>query len=254
MKILALLSLFFSITATVRSADVLTTTIPIDYKGIHASLEMSSRWADSQFGFHRVPADVEERLKDGGDFVICRKDLTWSRSFFRGPLGIMTVDVTITRLPKELTVHSTNHPTLEQLRIVNAKADFRYPKELHDYYKLSIVESMTKREHTITYFEIGGVKWVRLNRIGNDWKGVPQSEILVLGLDSRTYLRIDLGVSREDAGPKGEAWAKAALYWQNKIIESIRVTGLKQILTGDEKSEPWRFPDSLEYAPELLKK
>ncbi len=241
--------MFFWATLAARSADTPMTRIPIDYKDIHVSLEMPARWANSQFGFHPVPADIEEKIGKGGDFVICTKDLEWSRSFFRGPLGSMVVDITLTRIGKGAAERSRT----EALRIFKAGADFRYPRDIYSYYDLAFVKDGTTDKCTISYAAIGDVIWARLNRVGATWNGVPKSEILVLGLDSRTYLRIDLGVSLYFEGPKGESWQKDALYWQNKIIESIRVTGLKQILTGEEHAETWRFPAGLEYSSELLK-
>ncbi len=250
MKPLGLLSLFCWATIAAQSADTPTTHIPIDYKDVNVSLEMPARWANSEFGFHRVPTDIEERLAKGGDFVICRKDLEWSRSFFRGTLGIMIVDITLTRIPEG----STERSSTEALRLFKAKADFRYPRDIYAYHDLAVVkdENMTFK-HTIDYVGIDRVIWGRVNTVGRSWNGIPTSETLVLGLDRRTYLRIDLGVSLYFEGSKGESWQKAALYWQNKIIESIRVTGLKQILTGEELTDTWRFPAGLEYAPELLK-
>lgn len=254
MKVFLVFAILFSVATSESAAQNAMVSIPIKYKDISVSFEMPKQWANSEFGYRAVPADIDEKLKTSDRFVICMKDLSWSRSLFRGPLGHMIVDVTIDRWPEKQTLINERQPKPEEYQKLRERADFLHPKDLYDKFQLTLVEGWQNgSRRSISFVNINNRVWVRLNRISAIWSGIPTSEILVLGLDRRTFLRIDLAVVRNNEAPPGEVWLKDALYWQSKIIESIRITGLNQILAGDEKVEEWRFPETLKYSPELLK-
>jgi len=131
--------------------------------------------------------------------------------------------------------------------------DFTKARDLRDYLQRFWLRGVLGGRHHFQYTKRQGAVWIRVTKGDDMWNEVPISENWFIGVDRDTYVRIDFAAAKDSEGSKAEAWQKSALYWQNKMIESLTVTGLQQDLTGVEGVETWHFPDALEYAPELIK-
>jgi hypothetical protein len=229
------------------------TRIPVDLNGVTVTVETPKKWAESEFGYRTVPPDVKSQMGRSGEFVICSKSLEWSRGFLRGQLGHIYLDVVL-RVPALFDGYSSAEGEKKrehQARL--QRIDFRRPLELAAYLSNSRAAAHGGDHYQVTCVSHKGHIWVRIRRVDKTWNGISVSEDWFIGVDRDAYVRIDFAASKDSEGPKAEAWQKSALYWQNKMIESLTVTGLEQDLTGVENVETWRFPEALEYSPDLAK-
>jgi hypothetical protein len=132
-----------------------------------------------------------------------------------------------------------------------ADTNFLSPTQLLDFLRISQRKVHDADQIVYQLLSIGSSVWVRFHRTTALFHGIPRSESWMIGLTPEIYLRLDLGCTPEHQGEAGERWLQSVLYWQNRIIGSLQVTGLRQILSGQEPITPWEFPAMLMTAADL---
>ena len=221
--------------------------VPIEYAGVVVSIEMPKRWVDAPFPIQPVPANLIPAMERSKEHAVWRKDWSWNRSWFRGPLGHMMFDALLNYEPFPVSAHQ------EESTAIKRGWNFLKPTEL-----LSYIQAAHARVIEAEFLEYSLVNhrsliWVRQLRRNKSFDGHPRSETWLLGLTSEIFLRFDFACTPDAAGETGDRWLAAALYWQNRMINSIQVTGLKQHLTGEEKITGWKFPEFLKEDPDFVR-
>lgn len=225
-----------------QAAEVELERVPITHAGVTVSLEMPKRWVNAPFPIRAIPSGAFASSRETYVHAVWRKDLSWKRSWLRAPLGHLVFDALVVRVPKYSRKPDDFPPS---------DVGFLQPHELLEYLRIGqrrvheaddLTYSLVKRESQL---------WVRESRSTQLFHGVPRAESWMIGLTPEIYLRIDIGCTREHDGEAGERWLHSMLSWQNRIIGSLQVTGLRQVLTGHERVTPWAFPSVLKTPVEL---
>ncbi|MBI5690192.1 MAG: hypothetical protein HZC55_08830 [Verrucomicrobia bacterium] len=216
--------------------------VPITHAGVTVSLEMPKRWVNAPFPIRSVPENVTSLMQHSKVYNIWSKDLSWSRSWFRGPLGHIVFDALLVHMPA-----SSRDPGTPPA----SEAGFLRPHDLLEYLRISQQHVYESEYLTYALRRLGSHVWVRQHRTNKLFHGIPRSESWMIGLTPEIYLRLDLGCTPEHKGEAGERWLQSVLYWQNRTIGSLQVTGLRQILSGQEPITPWEFPALLKTVADL---
>jgi hypothetical protein len=219
-------------------AQVQQVRVPIEYRGIRVSVEMPARWANAPFPIRPVPVNPKAEMGGANWYVVWAKDWSWSRSWFRGPLGHMIFDAS---LRVELPTQAADRKRRDYVRQFN----FLKPEELLNYVRAA--RNGAHRSEFSKYFLIqrGNTIWVRSYKEDDITNGVPSAESWFLGLTEELYVQFDFAAIQDAKDASGERWLDAALYWQNRMIDSIEVSGLKQVTTGRESVISWEFPRTI---------
>jgi hypothetical protein len=227
-------------------AQIEQVRVPIEYRGVKVSIEMPARWANAPFPTRPVPLNPKAEMGETNRYVLWNKDWGWNRSWFRGPLGHMIFDAF---LKIEVPLQAGDRKRRDYVRQFN----FLKLEELLSYVRAA--RSGAHRSEFSKYFlvERGGTVWVRSYKEDDVTNGIPTAESWFLGMTEDLYLQFDFAAIRDAKDASGERWLNAALYWQNRIIGSIEVSGLKQITTGREAVVSWELPRTLPEDSTLLK-
>lgn len=212
--------------------------IPIIYKDITVSLSIPGKWGNRSFGVRRIPDNQETLMGRTNEYSIWRNDWVWNRSWFRGPLGKMICDASFkTRIFSEINESRS--------RSGSTVADFRDPSALLQYVKN--VRSKADRSSFFEYdvIENGRGFWIRCCDAGKKIYGLPTAEVWFIGVSENAYIQLEFAVIRQTEDESGEKWQMSAIYWQNKIIETLNVSGLKQTNTLRLGHSKWQFPEAL---------
>lgn len=220
--------------------------VPISLEGVVVSVEMPKRWVNAPFPITPVPANLRQTLSSGSTHTLWVKDWSWSRSWFRGGMGLIHFDAWITKRAIRNRDGSDEDAAWR-------KANLLRPGQLLTYVENATGNTTFSNYYRYSLEKLGDAFWVRIVSTDKRFKELPTSESWYLGIAEDLYLSLDFACIRQAKGEAGDRWLASALYWQNRMIASLQITGLKQILTGNENATVWKFPEQLKPETDLPK-